>query len=130
MSLLKKYSISIVANSIVFIVCMAKAPEDASLPMPDFDKLVHTVLFMGISCIVFFDNTKYFKRKISVIRLLNGSFLFPVAFGGLIEILQSTMTSTRSGDWMDFLYDVSGGVLGVGVCALINIKLKTNAPAR
>jgi VanZ family protein len=126
-SLLKKYCISIAVNSIVLTVCMIKPPEIESLPMTGFDKLVHSILFIGISGTVFFDNTGYLRRKISALRLLNGSLLFPVAFGGLIEILQATLTNTRSGDWMDFLYDVLGSVAGVAVCYLINRKLKANA---
>jgi VanZ family protein len=121
---LKKYWISIIVNTAILVVCMIKPPADIQPPMTDFDKLVHFVLFMGISGVVFFDNTFYLRRKISLIRLFCGSLLFPCAFGGLIEILQATFTNTRSGDVMDFLFDSIGAAAGTVICFLINIKLK------
>jgi VanZ family protein len=103
---------------------MMKPPGIEVPTMTDFDKLVHFFLFLGISGTAFFDNTGYLKRKSSALRIFNGSFLFPVAFGGLIEILQATLTNIRSGDWMDFLYDAIGALAGVVICLIINRKLK------
>lgn len=122
--LIKKYWLSIVVNIAVLTVCMIQPPADIEVPMTNFDKLVHFILFMGISGIAFFDNSRYFREKISNIRLLAGSFLFPCAFGGLIEILQEQFTSSRSGDIMDFLFDSIGAAAGILVCWLINSKLK------
>jgi hypothetical protein len=36
--------------------------------------------------------------------------LYPIGLGGLIEIVQSVFTTTRSGDWIDFFADVLGVV--------------------
>ena len=33
---------------------------------------------------------------------------YPLILGGLIEIIQSVFTATRSGDWYDFIADLSG----------------------
>jgi len=121
--LIKKYWLSIIVNIAVLTVCMIKTPQIEKLPMTNFDKLVHLLLFAGISGIVFFDNTQWLKKNISNIRLLLGSFLFPTAFGGLIEILQATLTDTRSGDVMDFAFDAVGAAVGVLICFFINKKI-------
>jgi VanZ family protein len=51
------------------------------------------------------------------------SFLFPVVFSGLIEIMQD-FTTYRSGDWEDFLFDGIGAFVGLMICFGINRKLK------
>jgi hypothetical protein len=91
-----------------------------------FDKLVHALMFLGVSGTVFFDNTRYFRRATNLQRIFAGSFLFPVFFGGIIEIGQEYATSYRSGDWMDFLFDVMGVAAGFLICLLINRHLKSS----
>jgi VanZ family protein len=93
-------------------------------PIDNFDKLVHLIMFMGLSGAVFFDNTRYLKQKISLQRIFCGSFLFPTIFSGLIEIMQEHFTTTRSGDWMDFLSDGIGAFLGILICWQINRRLQ------
>jgi VanZ family protein len=92
-------------------------------PMTHFDKLVHTLLFFGLSGVVFFDNTRYLRQSTPLQRIFFGSFLFPVFFGGMIEVLQGY--AHRSGDWMDFLFDAIGVVAGILICWLINTRLKS-----
>ncbi|MDR1683715.1 MAG: VanZ family protein, partial [Candidatus Symbiothrix sp.] len=62
-------------------------------------------------------------KKISFIRIFLGSFLFPLIFSGLIEIGQESLTLTRSGDWMDFLFDGIGTSVGLLACWLYNRKI-------
>jgi VanZ family protein len=95
-------------------------------PMTNFDKLVHLLMFLGLSGAVFFDHTRYLRRQIKSVSLLLGSFLFPVVFSGLIEIMQEYLTSYRSGDWEDFLSDGIGTFVGLTICFIINRKLKVN----
>jgi VanZ family protein len=46
-------------------------------------------------------------RRISGTKLLL-LLLIPVFYGGLIEILQGTCTTTRDADWFDFLSNITG----------------------
>ncbi|MDR0427103.1 MAG: VanZ family protein [Dysgonamonadaceae bacterium] len=98
-------------------------------PLPEisvtnFDKLVHFLMFGGLSGGVFFENTAYLKNKISYQRIVWGSFFFPIVFGGLIEIIQEYQSPYRSGDWMDFLYDAIGVLVSLAICFKINTRLK------
>jgi VanZ family protein len=86
----------------------------------NIDKVVHTIMFLGLAGVIFFDSTRYLRVPISNKRLFLGVFLFPALLGGLIEILQGALTTTRSADWFDFLFDVIGALLGVGIALLIN----------
>ena len=117
---LKKYWLSILVILIIFILCFINTAELPKSPVRNFDKFVHTLMFIGLSGVIFFDNTRYFRFPISEMRIFLGTFLFPLALGGLIEIMQAYLTTTRSGDWFDFLFDVIGAFFGWGIAILIN----------
>jgi len=93
------------------------------LPSPsviDFDKFVHVIMFLGLSGIIFFDSTGYLRYPISKMRIFLGIFLFPTALGGIIEVMQELFTVTRTGEWLDFLFDGVGAACGWIVALLIN----------
>ena len=109
---LKKYYLSLLIVIIITILCLI---DTTPLPNPhivNFDKLVHVIMFLGVSGVIFFDNTSYLKFPINKRRILFGSFLFPAVFAGLIEIMQEYLTSTRFGDWFDFFFGVIGTFFG------------------
>ena len=117
---LKKYWLSLFVIIIVLILCFINTSQLPKSPALNFDKLVHVIMFMGLSGVIFFDDTGYLRFPISKMRIFFGVFLFPVAFGGLIEIMQAYLTTTRSGDWFDFGGDVVGSVVGMLIALLIN----------
>ena len=118
--LLKKYWLTILFLSVIFILCFINPSDFPGAPVYNFDKIVHALMFIGLSGVVFFDNKSHLRFRISEIRILLGTFLFPIAIGGLIEILQRYLTKNRSGDWMDFLYDVIGAIIGMEIAFIIN----------
>ena len=122
---LKKYLLSILFILLIFILCFINAEPLPAPPIIDFDKIVHTILFLGLSGVLFFDNTGYLRFPISKIKIFLSSFILPVATGGLVEILQAFVTKTRSGDLFDFLFDVLGALLGWGIALLINSRYLT-----
>ena len=128
MFFLKKYALSITLSAVILILCMINPSDLPTSPMTNFDKVVHWIMFMGLSGTVFFEGTAYFRKKVSNHRLFWGSFVFPIVFSGLIEILQEYVSSGRTGDWGDFLFDVIGAFSGLVICWLINEKLIS--PAR
>ena len=117
---LKKYWLSTFVILVIFILCLIDTEPFPAPPVVDFDKLVHVLMFLGLSGVIFFDSTGYLRFPISKIRIFSGSFVLPVFLGGLIEILQENFTKTRTGDWLDFLYDVVGAAFGWGIVLLIN----------
>jgi VanZ family protein len=100
-------------------------PEN--LQISHFDKIAHFLMFLALSGVVFFDNTRYLRRKISQSRIFWASFLYPTLFSGSIEILQEFLSSFRTGDWFDFLFDGIGVFIGTTICWFINRKLKSPA---
>jgi len=128
LSLLKKYGFSLLVITIIFILCFMNTKSLPSVPVQNFDKTVHAIMFLGLACVIFFDNTRYLRYPISTIRILLGTFLFPVALGGLIEIMQTFLTTTRTGDWFDFLFDGIGAFVGCIIALLTNYLFLQREP--
>jgi VanZ family protein len=129
-TLLKKYRFSIALCALILILCFIDTAELPDAPMTNFDKLVHLLMFMGLGGVVFFDNTNYLRQPVSRQRIFRSSFLFPTMFSGAIEIMQEYWTTTRTGDWMDFLFDTIGAFIGLAGCVLINHRLRTKERKR
>jgi len=121
--LLKKYGLSLLCLTVIFILCFMKTSSLPAPPVRNFDKVVHAFMFLGLSGVVFFDNTNYLRSAISNSRIFWGTFLFPTLLGGLIEIMQAYLTTYRTGDWLDFLFDGVGAIIGCGIALLINRHL-------
>ena len=71
------------------------------------DKIVHLVMYFGFCAIFWFESLKHSAGIIRWYMILD-TIVFPIAFGGLMEYLQSAMTSYRTGDFMDFVYNIAG----------------------
>jgi len=119
-NLLKKYWLSSLVIVFIIILCFIKTTSLPAVPVRNFDKAVHAIMFLGLSGVIFFDNTRYLRFPISKVRIFWSTFIFPIVLGGLIEILQADLTTYRSGDWYDFLFDVAGALIGWGTASLIN----------
>jgi len=72
---------------------------------PHFDKIVHFLMYLSISGAILFEGYIRIGRMDKRIFLLN---LYPLILGGSLELIQKTFTVYRSGDWCDFIADVSG----------------------
>jgi len=118
--LLKKYSLSTVYILIICILCFMDTTPLPAPPMINFDKLIHSMMFLGLSGVIFFDSTNYLRKPISKELIFLSIFLFPVILGGLIEIAQEYLTPTRSGDWFDFLFNILGSIIGFGIALSVN----------
>ena len=123
-SFIRKFWISIAFCIVIVVLCFMNTEPLPKVPMTNSDKVVHLLMFLALSGVVFFDNTRYLRRTIGCRWLFGGSFLFPVLVGGLIEIGQTLFTTYRSGDWWDFLFDTIGAMVGFLTCFLINRRLK------
>ena len=129
--LVKKYWLSITYIILIFVGCFMNPSSLPAAPMYNFDKVVHILLFFGLSIVLFFDTSCYLRCTVSKIRIILIVFLFPIILGGLIEIIQEIIKEifkeilpySRSGDWFDFVCDVIGAFLGLGFALLINLLL-------
>jgi len=72
--------------------------------IPFLDKIVHFGMYFGLMSVIIFENRKIIKS----IRQLFLIALIPLFYGILMEILQSTLTTTRSGSFYDVFFNLVG----------------------
>ena len=111
-----QYKFSILTASFIIFLSMAESPDLPSSPflnLPHLDKLVHLVMYTGLSMILFLEkNWKNEKRKEKIWYTNNIiPILIAVILGRCIEILQPIL-SDRGRDFWDFVANTTGVVLG------------------
>nr|WP_304608095.1 VanZ family protein [Lentiprolixibacter aurantiacus] len=90
-------------------------PEDPvkGLEIPHLDKLVHFTFYFVASILACFYLKEAFGKQLGFNKILLISLLFAWFYGILIEVLQSTITTNRSGDMYDVWANCLGALIGV-----------------
>lgn len=122
---ISKYSLwlAIIWTAIIFVLCSTPGkyiPTTSWLELLSFDKFVHASIFFVL--IVLWLIASYFS-SISVFKISLISALC-ITYGGLLEIMQSTLFSQRSGDWLDFIANSVG--CGIGLLFFNKYKNRLN----
>lgn len=114
-------------SSVIFtiVICLMPIPNPPLGDVPFMDKWTHLVLFGGIASAALFETMLNRKLYTSLRWLLP---LMVALLGGLVELMQATLTTNRSGEWLDFVADVMGVLLfspiTYAVCRIIGQRLK------
>ena len=95
------------------VICMMPAHHIPHVAIPQFDKIVHTGIYIILGILTFYGwtmQTSFFglHRK-TIIK----SIILLSAYGLLIEVMQETLTADRHFEWFDELADIAGSVIGV-----------------
>ena len=116
MTILSKYHrLTILWALFIFVMCSIRFGDNIThepLFFPGFDKLVHCGFFFVL--VVFWCNgiiRQQNNKLLSYKSALIVTFI-SILFGGLIEILQLTIFTWRSGEWPDLFADAVGACLG------------------
>lgn len=96
--------------TLVIIVSMLMLVEHAPKenPIKHLDKIQHALVFLTISvagCLAFKNHTSQIVTGLTI-------------FGAVIEVLQATFTTTRTGDVRDWLADIAGILIGLMIVAI------------
>lgn len=97
---------------IVIIAVLSLLPGD-DLPqktfiIPHFDKIVHVGMYF-ISCLFLIPPFE----KLRIGKGYFAAFVSSLFLGALFEVLQNTIARNRSGNYDDFLADLTGAVLAL-----------------
>ena len=74
------------------------------IDIPNIDKAVHFCMYFGLMLVIILENKNSIKSNGHLFLL----GLIPLSFGILMEILQATLTVTRSGSFFDALANSAG----------------------
>jgi VanZ family protein len=77
--------------------------------IPNIDKAVHFGMYFCLMSVIIIENRKNLKNTTSL--FFTG--LAPLSYGILMEILQSTLTATRTGSFYDALADGTGVLVSI-----------------
>jgi VanZ family protein len=77
--------------------------------IPNIDKVVHFGMYFSLMSVIIFENRKTIK-SISILFLTG---LIPLFYGILMEILQATLTVTRTGSFYDALANSAGILVSI-----------------
>lgn len=104
---------ALLSSLVVLILCLMPGHSLPKVGMINFDKVVHSILFGGLTLLFatgFYRQTTYdFLNR----HYLASAFVLCTLYGGLLEIAQATFAIKRSGDWLDFLFDGLGALTAV-----------------
>ena len=123
---IKKYPISLFLVVAIWTICLIPIPETPLDDVPMIDKWTHFVMYGSLCSVIF---AEYANRHIkpNIKRLAICGVLLPVIMGGLIELAQAYCTGgNRSGDWMDWIADSIGVMIGTAIGSLV-VYLRTKA---
>ncbi|MDP4224523.1 MAG: VanZ family protein [Bacteroidota bacterium] len=98
---------SILTSLIILYLSMANAKtfEYAGLfDIPYLDKFVHFGLYFVFMSVIIYEHKNFFSdtRKIILVALI------PICFGIIMELMQTGLTSTRTGDVIDAMFNTGG----------------------
>lgn len=105
--------------AILFFTLSPEAPDAVPLiDLPHFDKVGHFGLFF-ILAVLLYMALKPFSPFFRTIFFLS----YCAVLGAATEYLQ-TRIPERSGDWLDFIADIAGSVVGFLIISYINFRYR------
>lgn len=119
-----KYWKSIAITGIILYLSFAPPSDFKGIPtFNNEDKLIHFLMYLAFSGLLIVDYTyNSLKRTEQKLKLL--SLVFPVALGGVIEVLQPILAAPRTGSWLDWYADIFGVLAGWWIMKVILQKIK------
>jgi VanZ family protein len=112
-----RYLPTILVCTLVLILSTINTGVLPKTDVPSADKIVHTIMYFGITLILMLNQTSYLHKKITK-RQLYFAFLFSVGFGTSMEIIQHFLP-WRSGSIYDFIANTLGVLLAIVIVLFI-----------
>lgn len=135
---MKKYPYTLFISLVIAVLSLMPVPETPLNEINFIDKWTHLLMYFGQTSAFWLDYCRqrglrlfcskapFFVPRSLQVELMNrkhllwGGLAFPIFWGGLMELLQAYCTNhMRSGDWVDWVADALGSVIGYGFCALL-----------
>lgn len=105
---LNRYKFAILIAAVIFyasILKPAQLPSDISL-FAGVDKIVHFLMYFILALALNFESGKIIRHNKLLLYCV--VLVFPILYGGLIEILQANFFPPRTGEWLDFFANTAG----------------------
>ena len=110
--MIRKNKFSILSALIIMYLSLTSSHTFDKVPLiniPNIDKIVHFVMYFGLMSVIILENRTNLKNNLRL--FLTG--LIPLLYGILMEILQATVTVTRTASFYDALANSSGILVSI-----------------
>ena len=115
----RRYPLSVVFIFIVWVLSlMPFFPETGLEGVPFIDKWTHFLMY-GSTCTVIWWEYVCQHQKYDAKRLFTWAWLMPIIMSGVLELLQEYATTTRRGEWLDFMANSTGVTIGAAIGILL-----------
>ncbi len=115
--MVKKNILSISVALIIMYLSLINAKKFDDISTFELaDKLVHTAMYFGFMGLIMFEN----RKTLITGRKLFIAALIPLFYGILMEVLQGTLTETRTASVLDALFNSLGIILAVLLWQWVN----------
>jgi VanZ family protein len=117
--MVKKNILSILVALIILYLSLASAETFEDVPLidiPNLDKVVHFCMYFGLMSVIILENRKTIKNNKQLFLIA----FVPFFYGILMELLQLTLTTSRSSSLFDVVFN-SAGIL-VSIILWLRIK--------
>ena len=105
---LYSYRLTFTLSLIILTFCLITVPQTQLSQIDNIDKIAHLTFFFGLTIVAWLESAGKKQLHFSFWTRFCLIGCVTAGLGGLIEVLQATLTTNRSGDWFDFLADVAG----------------------
>lgn len=118
----RRYPITFLLAFAIVMLSLLPVPDvRMTVEVPLMDKWAHMVMYGVLTLVIWLEYIRA-HRQMRGRRLLLLAFLAPIAMGGVLELMQAYLTTCRSGEWLDFVANSIGAVVGAG-CGLLASRL-------
>ena len=125
----RRYPISFLLALAIVLLSLLPVPDvRMTVEVPLMDKWTHMVMYGVLTLVIWLEYIRAHKQMHGL-RLLLLAFLAPIAMGGALELMQAYLTTCRSGEWLDFVANSIGAVVGAG-CGLLASRLGGRSSAK
>ena len=83
--------------------------------IPHFDKLVHFIFYLVATFLCYAFLWEVGRNRLSTVKAMGIAICFAILYGIVIEVIQSELTLTREGDFLDILANSLGAIFAAGV---------------
>ena len=121
--MIKKNLYSILVALLLLYLSLTNSEKFQRAPLvniPFMDKIVHFGMYFLMMSVIIIEHRKNLMHSRNLFLLA----LIPLSYGILMEILQSTLTITRSGDFYDALADAAGIIVSALLWLMIRPAFK------
>jgi len=104
----------------VTILSLVKLGKISAITVENSDKYVHFIFYF-ITAFLFYMTLKSFS--VHFFKRIALSFVFSVAYGIVIEVLQEVLTTSRHFEWGDIIANSLGAFFSLILISILRIKI-------